>query len=284
MGVSSLPIAHSSELNLYTTSKPPNSETLLSTELQKTIRSRYEKWITCYKEAALRLLYPGRCPVCNTSNNCEKAFICSNCLGELEGLVPLQNGTAPSELGIHGEGVEIQALAYFESPLTHLVHTCKYTYNPYLLRSLTKSLLGFYTGDIRGDFFIPVPLHPVRQRERGYNQSRLIAEALSSKTGIPLEPGLLRRGKITRIQAGLQKDARYANVKDAFEMPGKTGRNLEGRHPVLVDDVCTTGATLSACAAPLIDAGATRVSAVVLGIRKMKVNQTNFPTRQQRFD
>lgn len=104
---------------------------------------------------------------------------------------------------------------------------------------------------------VPVPLGAARRRERGYNQSELLAQAVSGMLGIPVRPDLLRRRRDTDRQTGLAPDGRRANVAGAFE-----GRSTGGRRPVLVDDVFTTGATLHAAAEALFDAGAGEVSAV----------------------
>jgi ComF family protein len=104
---------------------------------------------------------------------------------------------------------------------------------------------------------VPVPLGAARRRERGYNQSELLANALSRLLDIPVRPDLLRRRRDTDRQTGLAPDARRANVAGAFE-----GRRPGGRRAVLVDDVFTTGATLHAAAEALFDAGAGEVSAV----------------------
>jgi len=245
--------------------------TSLKVEPREDSLLRVKKWLRKYSAAALDLAYPFRCPVCNASVKRSKNFVCENCLGELEGLVSRQKTDDPYGLTLQSEGVEVRALADFEFPLSVLVHACKYKYNPLLLKSLTESLFEFASLEIYGEVLIPVPLHPVRKRERGYNQSKLIAEVFSSKTNIPLEPGLLIRKKPTQGQAGLHKDARHLNVKGAFEVPEKMKSELFRKRIVLVDDVCTTGTTLSECAAPLIDAGASCVSAVVLGIRELKL-------------
>ncbi|HTO90251.1 MAG TPA: ComF family protein [Candidatus Sulfotelmatobacter sp.] len=104
------------------------------------------------------------------------------------------------------------------------------------------------------DLVIPVPLHPARLRERGYNQSRLLAEALAREVGVPHLPGALIRLRATAAQARLGPAARRANVRGAFR--AATPRALEGRRVLVVDDVLTTGATLEACFEALSEAGA----------------------------
>ncbi len=110
---------------------------------------------------------------------------------------------------------------------------------------------------------IPVPLHQSRLRARGFSQTRLLARHLSQATGIPVADQL-KRTRPTRRQAGLSRSGRAANVAGAFRWVGPP---LAGKQPLLIDDVYTTGATLSACAAALRSAGARQVWGVVAAQR-----------------
>lgn len=109
---------------------------------------------------------------------------------------------------------------------------------------------------------LPVPLHAVRKRERGFNQSELIAQAIAAEWGTEAWPRALRRIRYTEQQARLNMLERLQNVKEAFA-PGR-GFSLEGRSAILVDDVITTGATISACAHVARAMGATSVGAIAL--------------------
>ncbi len=101
------------------------------------------------------------------------------------------------------------------------------------------------------DFIVPVPLYPVKQREREFNQAERLAVHLSAATGIPLNRKLLRRVMPTATQTLLTREQRAKNMRGAFAVPGDSG--LDGERIVLVDDVFTTGATTSACAKVLRD-------------------------------
>lgn len=111
---------------------------------------------------------------------------------------------------------------------------------------------------------VPVPLSATRQRERGYNQSRLLADALAPLWKLPVYDALLSRVAQTRAQARLTAEQRLHNVAHAFRV-ANLPRPLHGSHLVLVDDVITTSATLNACAAALFESGVRGVSYVTFG-------------------
>ncbi len=112
---------------------------------------------------------------------------------------------------------------------------------------------------------VPVPLARARARERGFNQSALLAAALGGSWGLPLWDTVLERTRVTRTQTRLTPDARRTNVAGAFRAVDAETGTLAGSHPVLVDDVVTTGATLVACAAALHAAGARIISVITFG-------------------
>jgi len=125
-----------------------------------------------------------------------------------------------------------------------------------------------------GDVLVPVPVHAERARHRGYDQAELIARAAAHALELPCAP-ILERARATTAQFDLDRATRATNVRGAFRLrPQPAGRvsgraagrtqPLAGRWIVLVDDVVTTGATLSACAEPLLAAGAIGVSAVTV--------------------
>ena len=112
---------------------------------------------------------------------------------------------------------------------------------------------------------LPVPLAPVRERERGFNQSRLLAAEVARLWGIPLWDDVLRRTRATRSQTQLTPSERSRNVSSAFDIdPGVTAR-LRGTHLVLVDDVITTAATLNAATEVLTGHGVRLVSYLTFG-------------------
>ena len=111
------------------------------------------------------------------------------------------------------------------------------------------------------DMLVPVPLAKMRLQERGYNQSSLISWPLSLALGVTHAPHALTRARETRSQVGLTQAGRRENVRGAFEADSRVA---QGRRIILVDDVATTGATLSACAETLLAAGASDVCALTV--------------------
>ncbi len=112
---------------------------------------------------------------------------------------------------------------------------------------------------------IPVPLGVARLRERGYNQSALIAQGVARRWGLPVWDDVLERSRATQAQARLTAGDRLTNVAGAFRVADGVRARLRGAHVVLVDDVVTTAATLNACAAALVAGGARVVSYATFG-------------------
>jgi ComF family protein len=110
------------------------------------------------------------------------------------------------------------------------------------------------------DLLIPVPLHPRRERERGFNQSLLLARRLGRAWTLPVRVDVLARTVATPPQTDLGAEARHANVRRAFAL--RRPELVAGRHVILVDDILTTGSTASACAARLREGGAATVGVV----------------------
>ncbi len=155
------------------------------------------------------------------------------------------------------------ALAAYRDPLRSVIHRLKYG-NGRGLAPLLAALLFARLREERRQEGVEavtfVPMHPRRERERGYNQARLLAEELALHLGCDCRP-LLRRNRAAPPQTGLAHAARLANLRGCME--AVPGRPVAGG-VLLVDDVFTTGATLSECALALKRAGAGRVTACVL--------------------
>jgi ComF family protein len=150
----------------------------------------------------------------------------------------------------------VRSAVWLEDSARDAVHQLKYEGWSRAGEAMAEAMRGLepLTGRV---LLIPVPLGGRRQRQRGYNQSERIASALGVRTGLPVRTDLLGRARETRTQTALTPEARQANVAGAFRAGDASGLEL-----VLVDDVFTTGATLSAAAVALAQAGAKRVDAV----------------------
>lgn len=120
-------------------------------------------------------------------------------------------------------------------------------------------------GDPEPDVLVPIPLHPRRQKQRGFNQATLLARELGCRLGWQIDADTLIRTKATAPQVGLNVEERQDNVRDAFACRKD---DLGGKLVMLVDDVCTTGATLESAAAALRRAGVKTVWAYTLARAK----------------
>lgn len=114
------------------------------------------------------------------------------------------------------------------------------------------------------DALVPVPLHRMRLLSRRFNQAAMLALVTGRRTGVPVQPRLLVRTRATPSQGGLNARERRANVRGAFAVRSGQERQIRGRRLVMVDDVMTTGATVSACAQVLLKAGAAAVDVLTL--------------------
>lgn len=156
----------------------------------------------------------------------------------------------------------IRSVALFEGRLRHAIHALKYQRMAALGEPLGEALARFWTqSPAPADVVVPVPLHSCRERERGYNQAALLAGPLGRAVGVPVRPHALQRVRATAAQVSLNAAERMANVAGAFRCNDPA---LRGANVLLIDDVCTTGATLEACADALLSAGARAVRGLTL--------------------
>ena len=160
--------------------------------------------------------------------------------------------------------VQLEWCAAFTGPVRAAVHALKYDGERRLTEPLAASMAERWRRAGRGgDVLVPVPVHAARRRERGFDQAEDLAIACGRRLGLPVVPALERRER-TAAQHALGRGARARNVGGAFAVRPALSDAVRDRWVILIDDVMTTGATLSACAAALREAGARAVSALTL--------------------
>lgn len=224
----------------------------------------------------LSLFFPRLCLLCRKSLVDGEEHICLACLCNLPrtrftdytdnavaqlfiGKIPFQSATA---------------LFYFEKggQVQTLIHALKYQDNKELgyylgrlaARDLTREGETFFTptGGMPIDVLLPVPLHPRKQRKRGYNQAEWIARGISSVLQLPVDTTSVQRSKWNETQTNKQLYERWENVQDIFTITEPAC--LQGKHVLLVDDVITSGSTIGSCAETLLAIPDIQVS--ILGI------------------
>ena len=152
-----------------------------------------------------------------------------------------------------------EAWGAYAGALEKLLHALKFQRHDFLDNALA-ALLEETLRDREFELIAGVPMHAAKERKRGYNQAELLARALSRRIGVACDMRLLTRRTAGAPQSTLPKRDRAANVRGAFAASPRA----EGKAILIVDDICTTGETLRACATALRDAGASRVCAIAV--------------------
>jgi len=223
----------------------------------------------------LTFFYPETCQICKTGRAAAReGFVCADCWSQVRFIKPPFCGrcglpyagdfTAPfecancREMNLRFSFARSAVVAH--NVVREAIHRYKYQralwFEPFLADLLLREALPVLRGQ-NWDYVVPVPLFPVKQREREFNQAERLAARLGAAAEIPLNTKLLRRIRATATQTRLTRRERAENMRGAFTI--RSGAQLDGERIILVDDVLTTGATTSACAQVLKAAGAGEV-------------------------
>ncbi len=200
--------------------------------------------------AFLDLLFPPSCRMCGTDGS----WLCTSCLAQCGPSVsiakPVRNVDRLYCLG-----------SYDTEALKRTIQQLKYSGGRVLSEALGNALGTLVKNIITADYIVPVPLHKSRERRRGFNQARLIAQAVASVLDLPvIEPAV--RVKNTKPQVTLHEHERAVNVAHAFALAREV--DFVGKHGIIIDDVFTTGATISEVAAVLRSASMEHITALTI--------------------
>lgn len=229
-------------------------------------------------EPVLSLVYPDRCQICAMAPaSVEEGYVCAACWSRRGAIrflrppwcercgLPFEGDITNAFVCANCQDLELhfdhaRAAVAADGLVRDVIHRYKYEralwFEPFLADLLRRAAVDEIRGG-RWDWIVPVPLHWLKEREREFNQADRLAGCLSRMTGVPVNNRCLRRVRPTQTQTELSRRERSENVHGAFAFAGKAG--LAGASVILVDDVMTTGATTSACAAVLRKNGAEKV-------------------------
>ncbi len=223
--------------------------------------------LNCFAE----LFFPRICVVCNERLISQEQFICLNCQFQIPRTNFHLNSENTMEQLFYGRVMIERATAFFEfqkgSDYQKILHQLKYKG----LDKLGEHMGTLFGRELKGSEFIdsidlicPVPLHPKKERKRGYNQSYHLSLGLSQSLNIPISNNVLKRVVNTKTQTQKTRFERSQNVEGIFDL--QQSELIKDKHILLVDDVVTTGATLEACVATLQKLPSTKVSLLTLAI------------------
>jgi ComF family protein len=213
---------------------------------------------------------PRFCPACQSRLNPGEKYICQVCMNKIR-LADEERIAAEFKRKFEQDKIitRFSSLYVFEKDkeLQSIIHVLKYNQ-----RFRAGKFLGMQTGRYLNSLFkqwkinliIPIPLHSLKKAERGYNQSLYITKGISSELNIPFNPGILKRVRFTNSQTTLTLKERQENVEGAFKVLHR--EKIKDRNILLIDDVITTGATITECGKVLLNAGASRVYAASVAI------------------
>ena len=227
-------------------------------------------WLT----RILDFIAPRQCVVCGSRLAPTERTLCSACLLYLPRtafqFTPDDNAMVQLFWG-HTPILRAAALIYYQphSEMAQIVYAMKYGQRPDIGEDMGRLManemqIAHFFDDI--DLLLPVPLSRKRLRQRGYNQSEQLAVGISDITQLPVVTGVLLRRHFRQSQTSLNRQERQENVAGMFHLKDDTP--LRHRHVLLIDDICTTGATLTACADALKQVEGIRISVLTFGFTK----------------
>ncbi|WP_163715751.1 ComF family protein [Mangrovibacterium lignilyticum] len=219
----------------------------------------------------IELVFPRSCVVCKQKLIQSERYICLRCLLHMPKTNHYKLIDNPMERLFYGRVQIERACAFFEfkkgSNYQQILHELKYRGQKELGEYFGKQFGTSLLKDEQvssADYLCPVPLHPQKERKRGYNQSYHLALGLSQSLNISVESSNLYRSRFTSTQTLKSRWERWQNVEGIFDLADPA--IFENKHVILVDDVVTTGATLEACAATIQSKCNAKISVVTLAI------------------
>ncbi|MCD7899516.1 MAG: ComF family protein [Bacteroides sp.] len=228
-------------------------------------------WIQSF----FNLLFPPCCIVCQRVVNNSQETLCLKCQINLPRTHFHLQPENPIEKSFWGKFPVEKATSFFYyrpgSDFKELLHRLKYKGEKesgcFMGRLIATELTGsgFFDGI---HMIVPVPLHPSKLKRRGYNQSEWIAKGIAEVTGLPIATNWIVRLKNTETQTRKSRSDRWENVEDIFALQNASEK-LEGKHILLIDDVLTTGATLTACASVFNEVKDIRISVLTMAVAQL---------------
>ena len=215
-------------------------------------------------------ILPRFCCSCKTKLSANQDTMCSNCLSKIQ-----RSTSSRLQREFERKFLTNKIISEFYSPfvfekdkeLQHAIHALKYA---------KKFPVGIFLGKVlateikssktnwKFDLIIPIPLHQLKKAERGYNQAYYIAKGVGSTLKIKLSDRIVKRVKYTESQTTMNLNEREENISGAFKL--KKSNDVRGKNILLIDDVITTGATISECGKILLEAGANKIYAASIAI------------------
>ncbi len=258
---------HNAGMELSTADQP---------ELNVAKPSGWRSFLHASSRAVLDAAYPPQCVACREIT-AEPATLCAACWREMPFITrpfcerlgtpfavdiggPLLSPAAIADPPVFGRA---RSVAHHRAAAQELVHKLKYGDRQELAIAM-GGMMTAASADLLAEatVIVPVPLHWTRLWQRRFNQAAALATVIGHRSGLPVEPSLLRRRKRTLRQVGLTRPQRQENLQGAFIVPDEVKPSLKGQHVLLVDDVMTTSSTANAASRILLRAGAASVDVV----------------------